>query len=252
MPSPKDPIKRQEWIDNVRKNSVKFWLGKKLPEGTGNKISIANKGKFIGTKNPFFGKHHTEEAKEKNRLAHLGHKKSEETLKKMSLAMRGKRLSEETKKKLSLARKGKPSWHKGRKRPNISKKHLGKKLSEETKIKLSIAHKGERSRFWKGGITLVNHGFRKVLMNSSPYKQWRNNIFERDDFTCQECSQKGGKLNADHINPFSVIIQENKIKTFKQALKCEELWDINNGRTLCVPCHLKTDTYGTRLNLKMF
>jgi len=30
----------------------------------------------------------------------------------------------------------------------------------------------------------------------------------------------------------------------EEALSCDELWNINNGRTLCIGCHKKTDTYG--------
>ena len=42
-----------------------------------------------GEKNPFYGKHHTEENKEKNRQAHLGKHHSEKTKKKMSLSKKG-------------------------------------------------------------------------------------------------------------------------------------------------------------------
>ena len=54
------------------------------------------------------------------------------------------------------------------------------------------------------------------------------------------CNVKGGKLNADHYPKlFSAILEEFKIKTFKDALKCKLLWLIENGRTLCVSCHKK-------------
>ena len=39
-------------------------------------------------------------------------------------------------------------------------------------------------------------------------------------------------------------MEENNIKTLEEAENCEELWNINNGRTLCYPCHYKTDNYG--------
>jgi len=32
-------------------------------------------------------------------------------------------------------------------------------------------------------------------------------------------------------------VSEFRIKTFEQALTCEELWNINNGETLCKKCH---------------
>lgn len=57
-------------------------------------------------------------------------------------------------------------------------------------------------------------------------------MFERDDFTCQQCGKKGGRLQADHILPYST--------------HPELRLDLNNGRTMCVPCHRATPTYGWR------
>jgi 5-methylcytosine-specific restriction endonuclease McrA len=67
---------------------------------------------------------------------------------------------------------------------------------------------------------------------SSAYAAWRTQVFERDDFTCQICSQRGGKLHADHIKRFSDYP--------------ELRLDVSNGRTLCAPCHLATPTFGNR------
>lgn len=81
------------------------------------------------------------------------------------------------------------------------------------------------------------------------YREWRRCVFERDGYICQICNQRGGTLNADHIKPYSIIIQETNITNIKEAIDCEELWDINNGRTLCVNCHRETPTYGNRFDL---
>lgn len=62
------------------------------------------------------------------------------------------------------------------------------------------------------------------------YQEWRKSVFERDKYTCVLCGQKGGRLNADHIKPYA------KYPRLRYALK--------NGRTLCIPCHKKTDSYG--------
>jgi group I intron endonuclease len=59
-------------------------IGKLHTEDTKIKMSESRKGKFQGNNNPFYGKHHTEEAKDKIRQSRLGTSHSEETKKKMS------------------------------------------------------------------------------------------------------------------------------------------------------------------------
>lgn len=97
----------------------------------------------------------------------------------------------------------------------------------------------EKNFNWKGGITPLT----KQIRGCFEYKQWRSDIFIRDDFTCLVCKKRGGDLEVDH-NPkmFSEIIEEYAIKDMEQALVCSELWDINNGRTLCVDCHREAFT----------
>lgn len=91
--------------------------------------------------------------------------------------------------------------------------------------------RGAGNHRWKGGITPENHRIRTSL----EYKVWRRSVYERDDYTCVECKQRGGRLNADHVKPF--------------ARYPELRLEISNGRTLCVPCHRKTDTWGGRVGL---
>jgi 5-methylcytosine-specific restriction endonuclease McrA len=68
-------------------------------------------------------------------------------------------------------------------------------------------------------------------------------VYERDLWTCKECGKIGGELNAHHIKSFSLILVENQIKSLEDSYSCSELWEIDNGRTLCVACHKKTDSY---------
>jgi|TARA_Y100000034_G_C6859607_1_gene391058 hypothetical protein len=82
---------------------------------------------------------------------------------------------------------------------------------------------------WKGGITPINARIR----GSVRYKQWRIAVFERDNYTCQMCNERGRELNVDHIKPFSI---------FKKLR-----FTVSNGRTLCKKCHLTTDTYAGKM-----
>lgn len=126
---------------------------------------------------------------------------------------------------------------------NHSKFWKGKKRTEEERKIRSEKLRGNKSPHWKGGITSL----RRRIWISYKYRQWRSDIFTRDNYTCQWCGQYGWELNADHHpKKFSDIIKEYKIKTVEEALVCEELWNLNNGRTLCKKCHLKTSTWGNR------
>jgi len=159
----------------------------------------------------------------------LGKSHSEETKRKIGRAHRGKKLSEEHINKLR-------------------KSHTGHVASEETRKKMRansilfdyakrLPHLvGEKSTNWKGGITLLDRQIRTCLK----YRQWRSDIFTRDDFTCQWCGVRGGVLHVHHIKPFSCIIKDNNVKMFEEALECDELWNINNGVTLCYTCHNST------------
>ena len=136
-------------------------------------------------------------------------------------------------------------------RENFAKKYAGKRFSPKTEFtKGSKKHpsgfcfkKGENNPNWKGGITPL---YLKIR-NSEKTAGWRKQIFERDSYTCTECgvrNQKGSgksvRLEAHHLKPFWLIIKENRINNFQKSQTCEELWDIDNGITLCRPCHDKT------------
>ena len=175
---------------------------------------------------------HTEEAKKKMSESMKGHIPwnkgipwSEETKEKIRISKMGTKCTQETKEKMSKARSG------------INNPNYGKPMTRETKRKLSKAkigmNTGESNCNWKGGITPLNHSIR----TNYKYRQWRDDVFTRDDFTCQECGEKGCYLHAHHIETFSSIIQKYEITSIGEALECAELWNINNGITLCKECH---------------
>lgn len=116
----------------------------------------------------------------------------------------------------------------------ISKALSGRKLSEEHKLNMSLSRRGEKCCAWKGGTTALVKQIRK----NYKYRQWRDDVFMRDEFTCQECGHRG-ILNAHHIRSFSIILEEYEITNLEEALLCDELWNINNGITFCEECHEK-------------
>ena len=97
-------------------------------------------------------------------------------------------------------------------------------------------YSGENANNWQGGITAEN----QIIRNSSVNRDWRNSVFIRDDYVCQCCGKRGGKLNAHHIENFA------KNKDFR--------FNINNGITICYECHHVVikgsfhNTYGNKNN----
>lgn len=79
---------------------------------------------------------------------------------------------------------------------------------------------GDNHYNWQGGKSSKG----KAIRQSLDYKAWRKSVFTRDEYTCQGCGTVGGWLEADHIKPFSLFPDLR--------------FDLNNGRTLCKPCHL--------------
>lgn len=101
-------------------------------------------------------------------------------------------------------------------------------------------NKGRRYPLKENPVTPLQQRIRRCF----EYRQWRSDVYTRDDFTCVLCHERGGKLVADHIVSFRDIFYSEKITSFEQAIRCSRFWDINNGRTLCESCHFKTDNYG--------
>lgn len=167
---------------------------------------------------------------------------SEKTIKKIKLARSKQKFSKETREKLrkvalernfgglpKLLGKDHPQWKGGL--PNCIE--CGKGLSRHDAIYCKRhAHSEERNHRWKNGITNENRKIRTSL----EYKLWREAVFKRDNYTCQECEQIGKELQVDHIKPFALFPKLRLV--------------LDNGRTLCKVCHLKTDTWGNRSKSK--
>lgn len=173
---------------------------------------------------PKVGFKHSEESKIKMREARL---KNPQGFKVGNTINLGRKYSEERRNNISLSKQGKPlktaGWNKGM------------QLPLEWRKKLSLAKQGKWSKSnnpnWRGGVTKINESTRNSMM----YRFWRDSVFKRDMYCCQECGIKSGcgykvVFNAHHIKPYST--------------HPELRFAIDNGITLCVTCHQKTETYG--------
>lgn len=130
-----------------------------------------------------------------------------------------------------------------------------KKRSDALRGKPQPWNRGENNVRWKGGTEL-----RKSVYGLLEYRVWRSAVFERDDYTCQLCGVKNeqglGKtivLNADHypialfrfLDKINTAIPDESIENKKEyARNYKDMWNVANGRTLCLDCHKKTPTWG--------
>lgn len=156
------------------------------------------------------GRHHSKESKNKIRKSLMGHKVSKITRKKLSDVNTGKIYSEEYKARIRL-----------------------------------YVPRGKNSHLWKGGITPLT----KKIREGYKYIEWRAKCMARDNWTCQTCQKRGGELQVHHIISFSELLNRHNIKSVDDAIKCKDLWDLNNGITLCLECHKQTDSYLKQHNI---
>ena len=223
--------------------------GTKASKETREKISLA----LLGNKRNL-GKFHYLGKKMKMRLKKLGKKLSEEHKKKISLSLMGN--------KYSLGRKYSREEIQKIRQKNTGNGNpmFGKHHSEETKLKISekrkkyfidnpeqriiksLIRRGNKHFNWQGGITPLN----TTIRNLAKFSDWRKSVYRRDNYTCQVCGITGVQINADHEISFSELLKSGNVRTLEEAINYQPLWDIQNGRTLCIPCHKQTATFAGR------
>jgi hypothetical protein len=159
---------------------------------------------ICGKDSKSFGKKQTEESNQKNRESHLG---------KCDSGMKGKFHTQESKDKNS--------------KTNIEyyKNHPERKMFAEDNPMYVL----DRTKY----------PISSQIRNSYQYDNWRKSVFIRDSFICQNCNKNKCYVEAHHKKELYLLIKENNIIEFNQAISCQELWNIDNGITLCEECHDK-------------
>ncbi len=196
-------VKKAPWLKKYRfeKGHIPWLKGKSVQTNTGKTHFKKGHKLNFGKKRPDMSI-----AQKGKRLPALAYTNSQKRLKELGYPNRtGKKHLLETKKKISESRKGKAI---GRKNVN-----------------------------WKGGVTSI----KSLVRNLPEYSEWRNGVFERDNYTCYKCGKRGVYLEADHYPVlFAKLLQETINlygKNIEKIRKYEPLWDINNGRTVCKKDH---------------
>lgn len=105
--------------------------------------------------------------------------------------------------------------------PNVLLKDKGKYCSMECRAKMQqTAFQGNNGPGYIDGRTPLN----TTIRHSWEHINWARQVKERDNYICQICGIKGGKLHSNHIKKFSDY--------------SELRFEVNNGITLCKSCHV--------------
>lgn len=83
-------------------------------------------------------------------------------------------------------------------------------------------NRGENNPSWNPNLTNEDRERRRRTQEGNQ-EDWRKQVYERDNYVCQCCGQRGGRLNAHHLDGY------NWCK--------ERRFDVGNGVTLCEDCH---------------
>jgi hypothetical protein len=94
--------------------------------------------------------------------------------------------------------------------------------------------------FWYGNVR-YNYTIHDMIRKMPECKRWVDGVLNRDNYRDVVTNEICIYPEAHHVIELDDIIKKYNIINMDDARKCKELWDINNGKTLCEKCHhLKT------------
>lgn len=113
---------------------------------------------------------------------------------------------------------------KGIKIPYFYGQHLiGRKQSKE-----HIENRRKSQRKYLFDVRTLDKEAKERVRKSLEYRQWRDAVFAKDNWTCTKCGQRNG-------NGVEVYIEAHHIKPYTKYPDLR--FNVNNGITLCKKCH---------------
>lgn len=136
-----------------------------------------------------------------------------------------------------------PGWKGGVSNPNCV--NCSAITGDINSVLCRNCYKGALHPLWKGGTSTLQSLVRAMAEN----RQWIRQCMYRDRYTCQECKieSTGVNMQVHHKKQFAQILRDNEINSVEKAKLCGELWDIDNGITLCKSCHKLTESFNRKL-----
>lgn len=117
----------------------------------------------------------------------------------------------------------------------ICKKEVMSRPSEKRKYCslrcTAKGRKGTKNGKWKGGTTPQA----RLVRTNQKYYQWQQAVFQRDNWICQMCFNRGGRLEAHHNKISLADLVKNNPNTFQAD--DDYFYQVENGLTLCYSCH---------------
>lgn len=84
-------------------------------------------------------------------------------------------------------------------------------------------NRGANNPSFNPNLTDEERQLKRYIYGKDSYANWRSSVFKRDEYTCDNCGQVSGKINAHHKNGWNKYV--------------EDRMRISNGVTLCSSCH---------------
>lgn len=117
-------------------------------------------------------------------------------------------------------------WNIGIPRPEETKRKMRENRTYATGEEHPMWGKfGSNHPAWRENCVTPEHS---RIRQSHECREWRKMVFERDNYTCVRCLEKGG-------NGEAICLHSHHILEF--ALFPEERFELSNGATLCEDCH---------------